>query len=204
MSKLIHRSTLALPLILLASCTTEPKPAPKADQPSDSAQVTWQKGVAGGVVEDAVVVQALVSSVDVPSRKVTLTGPKGNQLTFTAGPSIKNLEQMHTGDRVTATFAQRLVISVRSDDSTPGLTHSTTRATARPGEKPGMLMAEETELVGRVTKIDATNRTADIDFGEGVVKTIPVRSDVDLSRYKVGDNVTIRVTTALTVLVQTT
>ncbi len=75
--------------------------------------------------------------------------------------------------------------------------------TAMPGEKPGLLMAAETEAVARVTAIDSVNRTADLEFLDGTAKQVPVRSDVDLSKYKVGDSVVIRATTSVTVLVTT-
>jgi hypothetical protein len=176
---------LCLSVVILASCTSDPKPAPTAQAPREQTKVTAEKGIAGGVVEDVFIAQAVVSAVDVPTRRVTLTGPEGGQFTFTAGPGVKNLAQVRVGDKVTATFAQRMVVTVRSDEAQPSLARSTTQATARPGE------------IG----IDRVNRTAELQFADGVVKTVPVRADVDLSRYNVGDNVIIRATTALTVLV---
>ena len=149
------------------------------------------------------VVETVVSAVDLPTRRVTLKGSQGNEYTFTARPEIKNLPQLKVGDKVTATFARRMVVTVRSDDAPPSQERSNTYHTARPGEKPGMLMAEETEKVARVTAIDTVNRRADLEFADGIVKSVPVRSDVDLSRYKVGDNVVIRVTSGLTVLART-
>jgi hypothetical protein len=188
-------------VLVLSSCTTEQQGRQTAAYPQYQASATTQPGVAGGVYEDAITAQAIITAIDVPSRRVTLTGPEGRQLTFTAGPEIKNLPQMRVGDKVTATFAQRLVVTVRSDDAAPRLANFATQATALKGEKPGMLVAEETESVARVTAIDSTNRTANLQFSDGVVNNVPVRPDVELSRYKVGDNVVIRLTTALTVLV---
>jgi Cu/Ag efflux protein CusF len=195
-------AALSAGMMVLASCTQEQQPAPTAARPRVQTSVTTQPGVAGGVVEDVFTAQAVVSAVDIPTRRVTLTGSEGGQFTFTAGPEIKNLPQVKVGDKVTATFARRMVVVVRSDEATPSLARSSTGATALPGAKPGMLVAEETQAVARVKAIDSVNRTADLEFSDGTVKTFPVRSDVDLSRYKAGDNVVIRVTTGLTVLVE--
>src|SRR5262245_2946485 len=114
-------AVLSLSLVMLASCTNEQKPAPTAQATRSQTTVTTQPGVAGGVFEDVYIVQAIVSVVDVPSRRVTLTGPQGNEYSFKAGPEIRNLAQVQTGDKVTATFARRMVIIVRDDNATPSL-----------------------------------------------------------------------------------
>lgn len=199
--QLLVAVSMTASLVVLTSCKSEPKAPATAAPPRSEHRVTTQPGVAGGVTEDVLIVEAIVTAVDVPSRRVTLTGPEGRQFTFTAGPEIRNLPQMHVGDKVTATFARRMVVTVRSDDASPSITREVAEGRARLGEKPGMLVAEETEKVARVTAIDTVNRTATLEFAD-TVRTIPVRSDVDLSRYKVGDNVVVRVTTALTVLVR--
>ena len=187
----------------LASCAKEPKEQPTAAPTRVRSSSTTKPGVAGGVFEDVVISEAIVSAVDVPSRRVTLTGPGGDSVTFTASPEIKNLPQMHVGDKVTATFARRMYVSVRSDNAPPSIERSRLHETARPGEKPGMMAAKETEMVARIRAIDPVSRVADLEFADGVVERVPVRPDVDLSRYKVGDNAVIRVTSALTVLVRT-
>jgi len=65
-----------------------------------------------------------------------------------------------------------------------------------------MMVAEETKVVARVKSIDPASRRAELEFADGTVRSVPVRQDIDLSRYKVGDNVVIRSTTALTVLAE--
>jgi hypothetical protein len=191
-------------IVVLASCTSEPKPPPTAAPPVVQSSMTTPKGEAGRVEEDVFRTQAVVSAVDMATRKVTLKGPEGKQYTFTAGPEIKNLAQTKVGDKVSATFARRLVVMVRRDDAPPSETYDSTSNTARIGEKPGMLVAEETKIVARVKAINISNRTAELEFADGSRKTVPVRPDVDLSKYTVGDNVVIRSTTALTVLAETT
>lgn len=200
---------------IFTSCNSEPKPTPtpKAEPPTKPAPtaeaprlqntVTTRPGVAGGVAEQSYTAQAIVTAVDLTTRRVTLTDSAGKEYTFTAGPEIKNLPQLRVNDKVTATFARRLVVTVRSADESPSNTHVILSATAPSGEKPGMLAAEHTERVGRVTAIDTVNRTADLEFVDGIVKRVPVRSDVDLSRYNVGDNVVISVTSALKVIAET-
>jgi hypothetical protein len=190
-------------ILALASCNNEPKAPATADPPRYESSVTTQPGVAGGVYEHVYVVQSIVTALDRSTRHVELKDSDGDVYTFTARPEIKNLAQLHVGDKVTATFSRRMVVTVRSSNESPSMTRTNLGATARLGEKPGLLAAEETEKVARVTAIDPVKRVADLEFTDGVVKSVPIRPDVDLSRYKVGDNATIRVTTALTVLTET-
>ena len=89
--KLQYRPSATVPLLIasivgLASCTTEPKPAPTAAQPSVQSGMTTTPGEAGRYEEDVFRAQTVVSAVDMATRRVTLTGPEGRQYTFTAGP----------------------------------------------------------------------------------------------------------------------
>ena len=183
---------LLLGLFVLTSCSNDSKPKPTAAAPRYDAAVTTQPGVAGGTYEDSFIIEAMVTGVDLPTRHVKLKDSEGDEYNFTARPEVQNLAQLHVGDKVTATFARRLVITVRSDNTTePSSTYSKPTRRMQVGDKPKMLTAEETKKVARITAIDATNRTADLQFVDGIIQKVPVRSDVDMSQYN-GDNVMIR------------
>ena len=121
---------------------------------------------------------------------------------FTAGPEIQNFDQIHVGDKVNVTIAEKLVVFVRGgDDADPTVTHAAALATAPKGAKPGAIVAEGYEIVANVKAIDSDARTATLEFSEGQTRVVKIRKDVDLSKYKVGDNVVIRVTETIAVLV---
>jgi translation elongation factor P/translation initiation factor 5A len=201
--KLAATALISASVFGLASCTSEKKaePAPST-APQGVRTVAIEPGVAGGVVEDTFTVGATVTDVEKSSRHVTLTASDGSKTAFTAGPEIRNFDQLRVGDKVTATISERLVVFVRSSGEDPSVTHAAMLATAPKGAKPGAMVAETYEVVANVKAIDSARRTATLQFSDGQSKTIPVRSDVDLSRYKIGDSVVIRVTAALSVLVE--
>jgi len=202
-NKLAAAALLLAGALGLASCTSEKKAEPASSAPPQSVRtVAVQAGEAGGVVEDAFTVSARVSDLDRPSRHITLTASDGTKTTFTAGPQIRNFDQLLVGDKVNATFTERLVVFVRSSSEEPSVTHAAALATAPKGAKPGAMVAEMYEIVASVKSIDSANRTATLQFSDGQTRTVHVRPDVDLSRYKVGDSVVIRVTSALSVLVE--
>lgn len=193
-------STCAL---FLASCA-EKKTEPSSNAVNGSSRtVTMEPGEAGGVVEDKFSVTATVSSIDRATRQVTLTGSDGSRTRFIAGPEIRNLDQLHEGDNVTATISERLVIFVRSDSEDPSMTHASALVTAPKGAKPGAMSAEKYEIVAKVKSIDTSSRICVLQFSDGSTRTIKARPDVDLSKYKVGDSVVIRVTATLWVLAGT-
>jgi Cu/Ag efflux protein CusF len=151
------------------------------------------------VYEDSVTAYATVRGVDPATRKVTLETADGNRATFTAPPEVRNLDQLRSGDRVKATFTERLTVLV-NQDATPGGDYATASARTPKGAKPGAIVAESYEAVASVKSIDTAKRTATLEFADGKTIPVPVREDVDLTRYKAGDHVLIRVTDVLSVL----
>jgi len=189
--------------LLLASCNSEKKAEPdSASSGQGTRTVGFVAGEAGGMVEDTFTAKATVSDIDKTNRKITLKASDGSKGTFTAGPEIRNFDQLREGDKVNATVTERMQVFVRSTGEDPSITHAAALATAPKGAKPGAMVAEMYEIVATVKSIDSINRKASLQFADGQTRIVNVRPDVDLSRYKVGDSVVIRVSTALTVLAQ--
>jgi Cu/Ag efflux protein CusF len=61
---------------------------------------------------DAVEVKATVVAIDYQTRKVTLKGPEGNVVNVTAGPEVKRLNEVKTGDSVVARLTRAVSIEV--------------------------------------------------------------------------------------------
>jgi len=182
--------------LVSASCSSD-KTKPPPSQATSSETIV--PGRAGGVYEDSVTAYATVRGVDPATRKVTLETADGNRATFTAPPEVRNLDQLRSGDRVKATFTERLTVLV-NQDATPGGDYATASARTPKGAKPGAIVAESYEAVASVKSIDTAKRTATLEFADGKTIPVPVREDVDLTRYKAGDHVLIRVTDVLSVL----
>ena len=70
-------------------------------------------------------------------------------------------------------------------------------ALAPKGAKPGGMMVETTQVTATVTALDLEQRRATLEFEDGSTRTVAVRSDVDLGKRKVGDQVVIRTTESL-------
>jgi len=75
-------------------------------------------------------------------------------------------------------------------------------ALAPKGAKPGGLLAETRQVKGAIVAIDSVKRTVTLKFENGATKTLPVRADVDLSKYKAGDEVVFRVAEMMAISVE--
>lgn len=188
--------------LLTLGCSSSSSKKETAEKPERSSTVAIVSGQAGGTFEDTFTVTAVVRAVDQKSRKVTLEGSDGKPATFTAPPEVRNLDQLKVGDKVKATIAQQVDVSVQDESPGAAAKYAEVAARAPRGAKPGALVAESFETVAKVTAIDRDNRTATLKFTDGDTMKIPVREDVQLERYDVGDYVVIRVTEQLTVLVE--
>jgi Cu/Ag efflux protein CusF len=190
-------AVLAL-LLTLTSCASVSAPPP-AETSSASA---YQEGVPGGIIVNTLDVSARVTAIDMANRKVTLLGPDGETFTVKVGPAAVNFDQVGVGDWVNLTVTEELVVYLNEGNEAPSDESAAAVVLAPKGAKPGGLVAETTQITGTVTAIDLEKRTATLQFQDGSTRTFPVRSDVDLSKRKVGEQVVFRITEMIAISVK--
>ena len=194
-------------LLSLISCSTASPPAPgksistvSLPPPGESkSTVAFQEGVPGGVMVNTVEVSARVAAIDHFNREVTLLESDGEKFTVKVGPDAVNFDQIQVGDLVKATVAEELVAYLNEEGSTPV---GGSAAIMSLGAQAGGLAAETTQLIGTVTAIDLEKRTVTLRFQDGSTKTFPVRSDIDLSERKLGEQVVFHITEMIAIRVE--
>ena len=67
-------------------------------------------------VEQTVDVTATIIAIDRTTRDITLKGPQGNWIVVTAGPEVKNFDQINVGDKVHARYIEVLVLELKHGD----------------------------------------------------------------------------------------
>jgi hypothetical protein len=152
------------------------------------------EGVAGGAVVQTSQLTATVVAINKASRRVTLLSADGIKQTVKVGPEAINFDQIRLGDTLKVEVTQELVVKMAAPGESADDGGAAVVALAPKGAKPGGVMAETTQTTAKVAAIDQQKRTATLQFQDGSTRTVPVRSDVDLSKYKVGDQVVFRVT----------
>ncbi|HTK91957.1 MAG TPA: hypothetical protein VL948_17110 [Verrucomicrobiae bacterium] len=158
----------------------------------------------GVVVAETTTLHATVEAVDPGTREVTLKGSKGNVVTIKAGPEVKNFDQIHVGDVLTARYLESVALVVRKAGEGPSANESRTVQVAPKGHKPAARIVETKEVTATVEAIDHAARTVTLRGPEGNARTIKVDPSVKrLNEVKKGDQVVARYTEGLAISVKT-
>ena len=189
-------ATLALlpaALFALASCSSPSESPP----PAGSAELTYKKGVPGGMLVQTVKVAATVTAIDPVKRTATLQGAGGKEFKVKVGRNAVNFNQVRVGDQVTATLTQKVVVSL-NEQAASSAAAAAVVAQAPQGGQPGGLVADTIQVTGTIVTIDPKKHTVTLQFEDGSTQTY-TRADLDLNRLKLGEQVLFRVTEMIVV-----
>jgi hypothetical protein len=164
---------------------------------------TIQQGQPGGIVVKTHKTKATVTGIDRDDREVTTVAPDGKKTKFICGPEVRNFDQIRVGDQVKATVTEKVAVSLLDPGLTRTSSQSSVVALSPKGEKPGVVWANVVETIARVEKLDLKKREVTLRFPDGDSETYEVRKDVDMSRARLGQEVSIRSTKAVAVHVET-
>ncbi len=156
-----------------------------------------------GAVVDVITVTAAVDAVDAEKKTVTLKLPDGTSRIIKVGPEVKNFDQIKAGDKVKTTFYESVAIFVAKAGEKPSASEVETVEVAPKGAKPGAVVVDTIEVVSVVEKINYKKRTVSLKGPQGGVKTFTVDKSVkNFKNIKKGDDVILRVTEAVAVMVE--
>ena len=128
-------------------------------------------GKAGGA--EVVKLTATVTALDKATRDVTLKGPQGNELTLTAGPDVKNFDQIKVGDQVNVEFIQALTLELKKGGGlVVARTEQKGAVAAKPGEKPAAAAGRQVTIVADVIATDPAKQTITL---KGPKQTVDMR-----------------------------
>ena len=146
-----------------------------------------EEGVAE-VTDTAVAVDVIVK-IDKDSRAITLKNEDGEEWAFTAGPEVRNFDQLKRGDLVIMEYYSGLAIALEPKGS--GLEERASDLEvdrAKAGEKPGMKVTASTYILAEVTVVDLEDRVVAIEGPENTL-VLKVSDGVDLTQVQVGQQI---------------
>ena len=135
-------------------------------------------------------------------RVVKLKGPKGNVFDLKVGEEAKNLPQVKVGDVVVAKYYESIAVEVKKPGEPGGMAASGAMATAKPGEKPAGVVANEVTITATVEAIDRKKTHVTLKGPEGNSVKVKVQDPKNLKNVIVGDPVVITYTEALALSVE--
>lgn len=194
------KSQMIILAATLFSATTVPALA--QSQPTANAAVMAASSPGRATVAAEVTVSASVEAIDKASRKVTLKGPQGKLNTITAGPEVRNFDQIKVGDIVTVRYVEALTLTLkkggkelREITETPGAV----RAPA--GERPAGAVGVQTEVTADVIATDAKTQTVTLKGPKQTVE-LKVPDAGQFKLIKVGDQIQAVYTEAMALSVE--
>jgi len=155
-----------------------------------------------GTAAQTVKFTATITAIDAATRDITLKGPKGNELTVTAGPEVKNFANMKVGDQVNVDYLESLTLELKKGG---GLIVQRTAkdgtAAAMPGAKPAGAAGRQVTIVADVVDVNAASQTITL---KGPKRTVDLRiPDAEqFKRIAKGDQVEATYTQAVAVVVE--
>ena len=168
-----------------------------------AAQSTAAKATPRVVVAETTSIEARLDAVDVKTRRMMVTGPRGKTLTLKVGPDVKDLDQVKPGDQLVVRYLESVALFVRKGGEPPAATEATAVQVAPKGKKPAAVAVDTVEVTGTVEAIDYAKRTVTLKGPEGKTRTIKVDPSVKrLAEVKKGDQVVARYTEAIAISVQ--
>jgi Cu/Ag efflux protein CusF len=154
------------------------------------------------VISETAKITATVEAIDQKTREVTLKGPKGNKLTFVAGPEVKNLAQVKKGDELVVEYAQALAIDLKKSSKTAvSRTIVEGGKAAAPGQKPGVVAGRQINVTAKIDAIDTATNVVTLTGVEHTVD-LKVKDPAVLKNFKVGDFVDAVYAEAIAISVQ--
>ena len=153
-------------------------------------------------VAQTVNVTATITAIDKATRDVTLKGPKGNELTVTAGPEIKNFDQLKVGDQVNAKYVEALTLQLVKGGGQPvARTEQAGAAGAKAGAQPAGAIGRQVTIVADVIGLDPATQTVTLKGPQRTVDLV-VNDPEQFKRIAKGDQVQATYTQALALAVE--
>jgi hypothetical protein len=153
-------------------------------------------------VAETIKLTGTITAIDKATRDVTLKGAQGNEITVTAGPDVKNFDNMRVGDQVTAQYVEALTLELKKGGGmTVARSDQGGVKEAKPGQKPGGVAGRQITIVADVVDVNPSKQTITL---RGPKRTVEMRIP-DPEQFKLvakGDQVEATYTQAVAIDVQ--
>ena len=177
-------------------------PAFGQQKPNASADVIKASEPGRVGVAATVMVTATVEAIDKANREVTLKRPNGESTTVTAGPDVRNFDQIKVGDMVAVRYVEALTLTLMKDGKElRSMTETKDGARAKAGEKPAGVVGRQVTVTADVIGVDAKTQTVKLRGPKQVVD-LKVSDPEQFKLIKVGDQIQAVYTQAVAMAVE--
>lgn len=188
-------------LLMFTACSSTPSPS-KSNPSTNPAASAGAGNFEGQVVVNSITLTNTVVSIDPAGRTIELKHADGKTTSYKCGPQVANFAQIKVGDEVKATVVDEMALFLKPASQTQSLAATGATVGARLGSKPGVVSLDTLDLTAKVLAIDPWRHQVTLLTADGRTKPVTVGEFVNLADFNVGDQVNVRLTQALAVLVE--
>ena len=153
-------------------------------------------------VAQTVETTATITAIDKATRDITLKGPQGNEVTVTAGPEVKNFDNMKVGDQVNVKYVEALTLELKKGGGMQvARTEKEGAAGAKPGEKPAGAVGRQVTIVADVVDVNPAKQSITLKGPQRTVEMV-VPDPAQFKLVAKGDQVEAKYTQALAIAVE--
>jgi Cu/Ag efflux protein CusF len=179
-------------MALLAAALTVPGIGFYSLQAAASGDTAGNLSGPAAVIAGVTRVSAVVEAVDRETREVTLKSETGNSVIVTAGPEVRNFDQIEVGDKVVTEYYEALALVLEKGGM--GIREKVEQVSgsrAELGEKPAGSITKTIDAVATVEGMDKETRMIHLRGPEGTL-SLKVPETIDMDQFAVGDEVRAR------------
>ncbi|HTY89397.1 MAG TPA: hypothetical protein VMB80_18250 [Candidatus Acidoferrum sp.] len=187
--------------VVFTACSSRSGSA-KSPAPFNPYAFTNQEAFGGQMVMDTLSRTDTVVSIDSALRRIELKHADGTVTSYKCGPEIRNFDQMKVGDQVKATVVDEVAVYFKPASQSQSLAAASLTVGARLGAKPGVVNLDTFDFTARIAAIDPWKHQVTLLTADGRSRPITVSEYINLADFNVGDEVAVRLTQALAILVE--
>ena len=181
--------------IVIASAVASPAVAQTGGVVAETAP-----GKAG--VAQTVKITATITAIDKATRDIALKGPQGNEVVVTAGPDVKNFDNMKVGDQVNAQYVEALTLELKKGGGmTVARSDQGGVLEAKPGQMPGGVAGRQVTIVADVVDVNPAKQSITLRGPKRTVELV-VSDPAQFKLIAKGDQVEAKYTQALAIAVE--
>jgi len=196
-------SVFAAPAVLAALCLVAACSHTKPLKVTGPETFAGSSDQGGQIVVNSVQTTNTVLAVDVAHRRVTLKNTAtGKVRQYVAGPGVVNFDLIEAGDTVKATVVERMSIFEEPAADSQNFKASTLVVQGLADKQPDAFEVDTVDFTAKILDINNWTDQVTLLSGDGVAHTITVGEAVNLADYNVGDEVHVRATEALALVIE--
>jgi len=142
-------------------------------------------------VGETITTRGTITAIDQAARLMTVQRANGEVVVVQVGKRVKNFDQIKVGDQIVYRVGEAVLLELKKKgDGIRERTETEGAGVAKPGEKPGVVVARQVQVVADVTAVDKKKGKITLR-GVNETRTLKVKDPKVLSKVKVGDQVEI-------------